>query len=171
MKSDVEQFNEYWDPVCGELLHHLIRKTNRQDAEDILQDIAYLAYGKIRHFRGKEPLDFKRWVYGVAAKKVLKWYSKKSRAAGMLQFCDRSGGVESLVDELILSERKEILRMYLEELSVVDKYLIELRHYQELPYDEIARIMGKSPSALMTRHTRILRKLLHLIIEHEKNME
>lgn len=170
MESRANLFCDYWDMLSRDVYIYVLKKTNRNDADDIMQDVACIAYAKFHLFTDKEFIDFRRWVFDVASKKIMKWYSRKMRSNKLIPLQDISDNLENIVDELIVYERKETLRVYLTTLSSEEKRLIDLRNVSELSYDQISKITGKSPSSLMTKHTRILKKLLVLIKKHEKDM-
>jgi len=123
MNEKTEQFIGYWEEISPELYPYLIRKTSRDDAADLMQDIAQLAYEKFTLFNKKSYLNFKRWIYGVAAKKIKKWKYKQSRLSLLrADFLDDISDMNDFVDAIILAERKEKLKRLLENLSPNEKH-------------------------------------------------
>jgi hypothetical protein len=53
----------------------------------------------------------------------------------------------------------QLLGECLERLDACDRALIELRYYQDLPFKEIARRLGRTPAALRVRLTRACHRL------------
>ncbi len=164
-----QRFIAFWCKLSDELLYYIIRKSSPNDAEDILQDIAILGYKKFYLFQNKGYIDFKRWVYGVASNKIMKWRTKTKKAVKTFHVYDVKDDTQEILEKLFFDEEKEILWVFLCRLSTKERQLIKLRDFDELSYKDIAMIMGKSKAALMTMHTRILKKLFGQIRNYENS--
>ena len=111
-----------------------------EEAADISQNTFVRAYQKLHSFRGMA--SFKTWLYRIAinlSKNYLREKMKKER----LPFLPEAVGVgENKVEQMIAKERGQMLREALSQLPEKQRLTLILRIYEELPYKEIARIMG-----------------------------
>ncbi|MCX8051465.1 MAG: sigma-70 family RNA polymerase sigma factor [Chlorobi bacterium] len=129
-------------------LYGLIRAIvgNDDDAEDLLQDTLLKAYRALGSF--KVEYSFEKWLFKIASNTCIDYLRRLRFAHESLdldetdddapkrQFADTS--VLQPDEQMIKSERHEILSAAI--ASLPDKYriVIELRHKEELDYTEIA---------------------------------
>src|SRR5687768_5613272 len=115
--------------VCYRILHE------RAEAEDMTQETFIRAHGRLESFDLERP--FGPWIRRVAANVCLNQL-ETYKATGELddeRHADESGRPEAVYET---SERSEQIRRALASLPATYRVVIELRHYQEMSYDEIA---------------------------------
>jgi RNA polymerase sigma-70 factor (ECF subfamily) len=54
--------------------------SNREDAEDLTQDVFVKAYSALEHFKGDS--SFYTWVYRIAVNRTINYLKKRKRNAG-----------------------------------------------------------------------------------------
>jgi len=115
--------------VCYRLLHE------RAEAEDMAQETFIRARERLHTF--DEERVFGPWVRRVAANVCLNHLELQKRTAELDEerAADESHRPETQVE---IRERSEQIRAALASLPAHYRVVIELRHYQELSYDEIA---------------------------------
>ena len=136
--------------VCYRLLHE------RAAAEDMAQESFIRAYERIASFDVERP--FGPWIRRVAANVCLNMLESQ-RPTGELD--EEQAGDETQHPEATIEvrERSELIRTALSELAPQYRIAIELRHYQELSYEEIAAEM-KIPLSAVKSHLFRARKIL-----------
>ncbi len=141
--------------VCYRILHE------RAEAEDMTQETFIRVQERLDGFNDERP--FQPWIRRVAANVCLN-HLESRRVATELddeRDADESRRPESQVE---FRERSEQIRNALASLPAHYRVVVELRHYQELSYDEIATVMNIPLSDVKShlfRARRILAEKLH----------
>lgn len=115
--------------VCYRILHE------RGEAEDMAQEAFIRAHARLGSFDVERP--FGPWIRRVAANVCLNYLESQKVTA---EFDDEKDADESqnLEKQVEVKERSEQIRAALASLPVNYRAVVELRHYQEMSYDEIA---------------------------------
>ena len=164
----------------GDMLFKLsyVRLQNRQDAEDVVQEVFYQYLKKPQSFQGPE--HEKAWFLKVtlnACRKVWRSAWKRHQNAWQQEVFGQEGGGPGCPAEGAAADslaggpeesyvRHEEKRCLLEAvLSLPEKYrdVIHLFYYEELSVKEISRITGRGESTVtsqLTRGRELLRKSL-----------
>jgi RNA polymerase sigma-70 factor (ECF subfamily) len=112
----------------------------RTAAEDLAQDSFIRAYEKLSTFDAERP--FGPWIKKVAANLCLNRLQKKRFDSVELDDERDAAGWIDPERQLERSERKAVVRRAISSLPAHYRAVIELRHYQELTYIEIAEELG-----------------------------
>jgi RNA polymerase sigma-70 factor, ECF subfamily len=141
--------------VCYRILHE------RAEAEDMTQETFIRAQERLDIFDDERP--FHPWIRRVAANVCLNHLESRhvSTAFDEERDADKSYRPEAQVE---VRERSEEIRSALASLPAHYRLVIELRHYQELSYDEIAAELNIPLSDVKShlfRARRILAEKLH----------
>ncbi len=144
----------------GRELYWMIRRVvvDHDDAEDALQETAIKALTGIERFKGGSSL--KTWLYAIANNEALQTLRNRKRR---FQSLDAMGTdlVERLEAQTDLdSERAtELFRQALLKLPTKQRIAFNLRYYDELPYEEIAKITGSNVSTLKSNYHFAVKKI------------
>lgn len=147
----------------GSRLYWHIRRlvVSHDDAEDALQETFIKVFTKAGSFRGDDSA-LEAWCYRIATNEALQLLRRRVR---MFQSLDSLSGELS---DLVASEsapdadRSAILfQQAVLGLSTQQRVVFNLRYYDELSYDQIAGITGKSENSLRTNY--------HYAVEHIKD--
>lgn len=136
--------------VCYRILHE------RGEAEDLAQESFMRAYDRLVTFDIER--EFGPWIRRVAANVCLNHLESQHSTADLIDEwdADESPRPEAVVE---VHERNEQIRRALASLPAHYRVIIELRHYQELSYDEIAAELN-IPLSDVKSHLFRARKLL-----------
>jgi len=136
--------------VCYRILHE------RGEAEDLAQESFIRAYDRINIFDIER--EFGPWIRRVAANLCLNHLESRRNIA---ELNDEKDASESQRPEAALEiyEKSEQIRRALASLPAHYRVVIELRHYQEMSYDEIAGELN-IPLSDVKSHLFRARKLL-----------
>lgn len=155
---------------------------NREDAEDIAQEVFLEVYKSIESFR--EDAKLSTWIYRICVTKSLDFLRKQKRKKRFGRLKQLFGKTQDLIEQipapltetphahLEKQERAEILRQAVESLADNQKIAITLNKYEGFSYQEVAEIMGTSVSSvesLLHRAKKNLQKTLyHYYAQQEK---
>lgn len=136
--------------VCYRILHE------PGEAEDLAQETFMRAYDRLHTFDLER--EFGPWIRRIAANLCLNFLESRKAAAPLDEDrdADHSQRPERQVE---VKERSEVIRAALASLPAHYRVVVELRHYQELSYDEIASELN-IPLSDVKSHLFRARKLL-----------
>ena len=160
-QQDVEAYNELirrYHPRIYALLYNMT--SNREDAEDLAQDVFFRAYKALPRFKGDS--SFYTWTYRIAVNRAISFLKTRKKRAG-LSLDDVDGGVErdpAYVElssqgtpfrEATISEIQEKLNKALQTLSENHRTVVVMHDIQGIPHDEIAKTLGISSGTVRSR--------------------
>lgn len=154
---------------------------NKEDAEDIAQEVFLEVYKSIGKFKGNSKLS--TWIYKICTNKCLEFIRKKN-AKKRLVFIQRILGNEIPLDKTnfftefnhpgILLEHKEqseTIYLALNTLPESQKTVFTLAKLDGKTYQEIAEITGKSMSSVESIMFRAKKNLQKKLANFYKNKE
>jgi RNA polymerase sigma factor (sigma-70 family) len=157
--GDAAAFEALYMALYPRLFRFIYRLTHHPDlAEDLINETMLVVWEKPESFNGTCKLS--TWIFGIAYRKTLKAYSKSARAAAPLSVDEMA---EVLPDEKPSATRQmeldNLLAAALDTLSPEQRAVIELTYYHELPYRDIAEILGCPENTVKSRMFHARKKL------------
>lgn len=167
-----EELVRHYDSRVLRLAMHLTDST--EDAQDIYQETFLRAYRNIGRFRFE--CSFYTWIYRIVTslccdylrhKQVRNRYAYSERFTGedsgredtiLERACDQRAGASPERAALNGELRKQILRA-LNKLSVRERLVFELRHYEGLKLQTVASILNTTENTVKTMLFRATQKL------------
>lgn len=161
-----ELVRRYGDGVLGYLFH---MTGNRSQAEDLFQETFKRVHEKAHTFRGGR---FKSWLFTIATRAAID--TRRRRRLTIISLdqaddCDAGNPSQAgtLADDnaadpaadLVKEEQKQQVRQAIEALPVKQRAALVLAYYQQLSYQEVARVMGCSIGSVKTHMSRALAAL------------
>lgn len=139
---------------------------NHLDADEVTQEVLIVIYNKIKSFNYES--SFYTWVYKITSTRCLNFIRKQNikRFFSFDMFDelgDNGNFEENLIDNIENKEKLKKLDEILKTLPVKQRQIFILRHYDELSYDEIAKITGKKVGTLKANYFHALNKILERI--------
>ena len=145
-KCLIERFQEplYW---------HIRRMlTCHEDAEDVLQETFLRVYRHLGSFKGDSKLS--TWLYKIATNEVLRFIEKHKQTMVALDDLERqyayevqdSGSDDDTAEQLVW------LQKAIRHLPEKQRLVFNLRYYDELDYEQIARILEGTPEAMKVNY-------------------
>ena len=141
--------------VCYRILH------NRSDAEDLAQETFMRAYDRLHTFDIER--EFAPWIRRIAANLCLN-HIESQKVTMQLDDERDADKSQSPSGQVEVKERSEQIREALASLPSNYRVVIELRHYQEMSYDEIAeelKIPLSDVKSNLFRARKLLAEKLH----------
>lgn len=153
-----DQLVEKYTPKLYGLVYHMT--SNREDTNDLLQDVFTKAYRSLKRFRGKS--SFYTWIYSIATNMTLNFLKKRNRRRTMslndvdLSIENDPDFIEATsksdpVREANLSELQKSLNMAMQQLSVDHRAVVTMFDIQGMPHSEISKILGVSEGTIRSR--------------------
>lgn len=134
---------------------------NREDAEEIAQDVFVKVYQSLDKF--KKESKFSTWLYRITYNtSISKTRRKKLETAPMEVNVVENYTLDEIfenMDQLDDQERKEIIKKLFESLNAEESTLITLFYYQNVQTEEIAEITNLSQSNVKVKLHRIRQKM------------
>lgn len=153
----------------GRTIYWHIRRivVGHEDAEDVFQETCIKVLSSISSYRGNGSLS--TWLYRVATNEALQHLRRQTH---LFQSIDSLGDTltERLRAEATLHEDEAatILQNALLTLPTQQRIAFNLRYYDELSYEDIAHITGKSINTLKTNYHYAFEKVKSYIKEHSR---
>ncbi|OLD59122.1 MAG: hypothetical protein AUI33_16840 [Ignavibacteria bacterium 13_1_40CM_2_61_4] len=128
------------------------------DAADVVQDVFVRMFKALKGFRGDS--EFSTWLYRIAMNVSLNAIRAK-RVKDFIRYDDtiefRS---EELPDaELLRIEYQTVLERAIQRLPPKQKLVFMMRYYDEMPYEEMAKLLKKSVGGLKANYFHALKKV------------
>lgn len=160
-EGDDQAFEELIRQYHGKLYGLIYNMTsNREDTEDLLQEVFTKAHSSLKRFEGKS--SFYTWIYRIAINRTIN-YLKRRRKRQTLSLDSIDGAVErdraylelssreSPVRDVRLTELQERLNKALLTLSEKHRTVVVMHDIQGIPHQEIAKVLGVSEGTLRSR--------------------
>lgn len=175
--GDQKAFQLLFDKYREPLFYHILRMVrDREIIEDLLQEVFLKAFDNIYSYNTQ--YAFSTWLYRITTnhtidylrKKKLKTYSldepvQTKDGEVSIDVIDESSESDDLIQR---KQRSKILRQALDSLPDKYKQVIELRHMDELSYQEIADIMDL-PLGTIKAHIFRARELLYKYLKDRQH--
>lgn len=136
---------------------------NKMVSEDLTQDV----FIKVMKYRTSyKNGNFAAWIYTIARNIFSSHYQKIKKERTNLIDDDKLDANETLVSE---SNQEELdhLQKALLQLSNSDRELIVMHRFQEIKYEQIAKIIGSTENAVKVKVHRALKKLKEIYFQKE----
>jgi RNA polymerase sigma-70 factor (ECF subfamily) len=160
-QGDVHAFDvlveRYQSKIYG-LVYNMT--SNREDAEDLVQEIFVKAYRALPRFKGKS--SFYTWLYRIAVNKTINYRKKRNRKRAMsLDEFDSEIKLDDVYHDLTskgsplrnlsLTELQKKMNEALQNLSEKHRTVVILHDMQGVPHENIAKMTGASVGTIRSR--------------------
>lgn len=159
-RGDVRGFNELVRRY-QQRVYWLVRRMvgNHDDADDITQEVFVRVYQSLKYFRAEA--SFYTWLYRIATNLSLNVIRKK-RLKTAVDFEQLSSVPDTHVgphDQIAQKEYELALLAAIEQLPPKQKLVFTLRYYDEMSYEDMARVLKKSVGGLKANYFHALKKI------------
>jgi RNA polymerase sigma-70 factor (ECF subfamily) len=160
-----EAFNRLAMRYQEKIYWHARRMTgNHLDADEIVQQVLLVMYNKLKTFKFESSLY--TWIYKITSTRSLNLIKKnklKSFISIDEHFSSNRLTGENIIGDLENKERIEKLHGFLQKIPSKQREVFIFRNFDELSYNEISEITGKSVGALKANYFHAFNKLKELI--------
>ena len=178
--SDSELLVEFRNPVTKEkaftslikkyqekLYWHLRRMVvDHDDANDVLQNVMIRIWNGLENFR--EDSQLYTWLYRVATNECLTFLEQQKKRAAV-SLSDMESGLENKIkaDQNFDGNKLEWkLQLGIQQLPEKQRIVFQLRYYDEMPYEEMSRVLETSEGALKASYHHAVKKIEEYIKNH-----
>ncbi len=122
---------------------------NRDDADEIVQDVFVKVYQSLSAFNGKSA--FSTWLYRISVNTSINYLRKQKRTGfwtsitELVQITSKEKAAET---KLVEKSNAEMIRAAINALPVKQRIAFILMKYEELPQKEVAAVMHISEGAV-----------------------
>lgn len=178
--QDSELLIQFRDPVTKEKAYtSIIRKyqerlywhirrmvVDHEDANDVLQNVFIRVWNGLGNFR--EDSQLYTWLYRIATNECLTFLEQQKKK-GTISLSDVENGLENKVraDKYFDPNKLEWkLQLAIQKLPEKQRIVFTLRYYDEMPYEEMSRVLDTSEGALKASYHHAVKKIEDYIVNH-----
>src|SRR4249919_790153 len=151
-----------------EKLYWHIRRmvVDHEDANDVLQNMFIKVWNGLENFR--EDSQLYTWLYRIATNESLTFLEQQKKRSS-LSLDNLESGLENkiIADKNFDANRLEWkLQLAIQQLPEKQRAVFTLRYYDEMPYEEMSRVLETSEGALKASYHHAVKKIEDFILNH-----
>jgi RNA polymerase sigma-70 factor (ECF subfamily) len=178
--NDTELLIQFRDPATKEraytsiikkyqekLYWHIRRMVvDHDDANDVLQNVFIRVWKGLENFR--EDSQLYTWLYRIATNECLTFLEQQKKRT-TVSLSDVETGLSDKIkaDQNFDANKLEWkLQLGIQQLPEKQRIVFQLRYYDEMPYEEMSRVLDTSEGALKASYHHAVKKIEDYIINH-----
>ena len=151
-----------------EKLYWHIRRlvVDHEDANDVLQNIFIKVWKSLENFR--EDSQLYTWLYRIATNESLSFIEQQKRRSSV-PFSEVENGLSNKLkaDKDFDGNKAEWkLQLAMQQLPEKQRVVFSLRYYDEMPYQEMSRVLDTSEGALKASYHHAVKKIEYYILNN-----
>ncbi|HYE54251.1 MAG TPA: sigma-70 family RNA polymerase sigma factor [Chitinophagaceae bacterium] len=137
-----------------------------EDANDVLQNVFIRVWNGLENFR--EDSQLYTWLYRIATNECLTFLEQqKKKAAVSLSEVESGLSNKIRADKHFDASKLEWkLQLAIQQLPEKQRVVFTLRYYDEMPYEEMSRVLETSEGALKASYHHAVKKIEDYILNH-----
>jgi len=139
---------------------------DHEDANDVLQNVFIRVWNGLENFRQDSQLY--TWLYRIATNECLTFLEQQKKRA-IVPLGDVETGLTNKViaDKHFDAKKLEWkLQLAIQQLPEKQRIVFSLRYYDEMPYEEMSRVLDTSEGALKASYHHAVKKIEDYILNH-----
>jgi len=178
--SDTELLVLFRDPVNKEkaytaiikkyqekLYWHLRRMVvDHEDANDVLQNVFIRVWNGLEKFR--EDSQLYTWLYRIATNESLTFLEQQKKKSAV-SLSEVESGLENKIKAEQNFDANKLewkLQLAIQQLPEKQRVVFQLRYYDEMPYEEMSKVLETSEGALKASYHHAVKKIEDYIKNH-----
>ena len=147
----------YWH-IRRLVIHH-------EDANDVLQNVFIKVWNGLDNLR--EDAQLYTWLYRIATNESLT-YLEQQKKKSLVSIDNEDSITAQLKSEKDFDANKIEwkLQMAIRQLPEKQRLVFNLRYYDEMPYEEMSRVLDTSEGALKASYHHAVKKIEDFILNH-----
>ena len=151
-------FSSFYEEHVEKIYRFIYYKTHHKEtAEDLTSQTFFKVLENIKNFDSKKG-NFSSWLYSIAKNTVIDYYRTKRSETDVSDIWDLAGK-QDIERDAEFREQLEKAEKYLKDFNVEQRDIILLRVWGDVPYKEIADIVGKSEANCKMIFSRAINQL------------
>ena len=179
-EDDIELLNQFRVPATREkaftailkkyqekLYWHIRRMVvDHEDANDVLQNMFIKVWKGLDNFR--EDSQLYTWLYRIATNESLSFLEQQKRRASVsMDEEEHSLSNKLKADKYFDANKLEWkLQLAIQQLPEKQRIVFNLRYYDEMPYEQMSRVLETSEGALKASYHHAAKKIEDFILNH-----
>jgi RNA polymerase sigma-70 factor (ECF subfamily) len=137
-----------------------------EDANDVLQNVFIRVWNGLENFR--EDSQLYTWLYRIATNECLTFLEQKKKKSSISLSDVENGLTNSIKADKDFDPNKLEwkLQLAIQQLPEKQRIVFGLRYYDEMPYEEMSRVLDTSEGALKASYHHAVKKIEDYILNH-----
>jgi RNA polymerase sigma-70 factor (ECF subfamily) len=145
---------DYYSPFVWRVVYRLVNGDTAA-AEQIMQDVFVKIHSTMSRFRYNSA--FSTWLYRITYNEAMAYLNGRSKnARRLVPYNDHSVHVDATDDQC---EHRDTVGTLLKTLTPQERFLLIAREVNDIPFEDLAAITGKTTGALRTMLHRLKENL------------
>jgi RNA polymerase sigma-70 factor (ECF subfamily) len=159
-KKDQNAFQTFFYIYKNRLYYYFYKLLeNQEDAEELTMETFFRIYRNAGTFRGESKVS--SWVFGIARRVCLEHLKEKNKSIKTLELYEG----DAVSEGSPINENVELVRKAIEKLAPQEREVLFLAYYEELPYEDIAKVLDIPVGTVKSRVFNAKAKLKKIIEE------
>ncbi len=139
---------------------------DHEDANDVLQNMFIKVWKGLENFR--EDSQLYTWLYRIATNECLTFIAQQKKRSAISISDDDNGLSNKLKSDSDFDANKLEwkLQLGIQKLPEKQRLVFNLRYYDEMPYEEMSRVLDTSEGALKASYHHAAKKIEDFILNH-----
>ena len=162
-KAYTSLIKKYQEKLCWHIRRMVVQ---HDDANDVLQNVLIRVWKGLEKFR--EDSQLYTWLYRIATNESLT-YIEQQKKKSSVSFSDVETGLSNKIkaDENFDANKVEWkLQLAIQQLPEKQRVVFSLRYYEEMPYEEMSRVLETSEGALKASYHHAVKKVEDYMLNH-----
>lgn len=177
--QDNELLHQFRDPLTKEkaftaiikkyqekLYWHIRRMViHHEDANDVLQNVFIRVWNALANFR--EDAQLYTWLYRIATNECLTFLDQQKKKA-TISMNDVEAGLSNKINADKYFDPNKIewkLQLAIQHLPDKQRIVFNLRYYDEMPYEQMSRVLETSEGALKASYHHAVKKVEEFLLK------
>jgi RNA polymerase sigma factor (sigma-70 family) len=137
-----------------------------EDANDVLQNVFIRVWNGLENFR--EDAQLYTWLYRIATNECLSFLEQQKKKSTLSLDDSESALSNKLVADKHFDPNKLEwkLQVAIQQLPEKQRVVFTLRYYDEMPYQEMSRVLDTSEGSLKASYHHAVKKIEDYILNH-----
>jgi RNA polymerase sigma factor (sigma-70 family) len=139
---------------------------DHEDANDVLQNVFIKVWNGLENFR--EDAQLYTWLYRIATNECLTFLDQQKKKSA-ISFDDVEGTLSNKLHadkHFDASKLEWKLQLAIQKLPEKQRLVFNLRYYDEMPYEEMSKVLETSEGALKASYHHAVKKIEEFILNH-----
>jgi len=136
------------------------------DANDVSQNVFIKIWRHLESFRGESSL--KTWILRICTNESLTFIEKKKKLLNLTDDSYTEWMLQTIPDDKYLSSDKivQLIQQAILHLPEKQRIVFSLRYYEEMPYEEMSKMLNTSEGALKASYHFAVKKVEDFLLKH-----
>ncbi len=141
-----------------------------EDTNDVMQNVFIKVWKGLDNF--KENSQLYTWLYRIATNESISYLEQQKRKRADYSMSDMEGHLENKIkaDRYFDAEKIEWkLQLAIQQLPEKQRIVFNLRYFDEMPYEEMSRVLETSEGGLKASYHHAAKKIETILLKNEGN--